>query len=138
MLRRLARFAVIAVIPLTLAITSVPASANPAAATIHVFEQAQLLTSLDVDLTVAYSCDPALQPGVTSIAGLLRQAPSTISPAFVFPLTCDGTKQQVVVTFVGPFSAGDAVAEVGIGFFGCTSLPIVCDAFEAVQVNVRA
>ena len=119
MMRRLARRALVAAVPLitlpVLALAAAPgtALASTPAATIQFHNQAQLQPDGSILVTLDYSCSPAFF-GSTGDLGVDAEQPGTFGTAFT-TANCDGRKHTVTLDVApGPFTPGTAsvIAEV--------------------------
>jgi hypothetical protein len=110
MTRTFLRLALIVAMPVSLALSSVPASAAAPSATVVISPTAQLQPLGTALLTIDYQCQPGFFGGVALLETELEQ-PGTFGFSFTINMTCDDQKHRVAFNNApGPFSPGSASA----------------------------
>jgi hypothetical protein len=95
---------------LLLALATGPASATATNAKISIANQATLLTSGDVVVTVTYTCAPGLANDTTGMVVVDLQQGTLPFSAGDGPATCDNRQHTANIDVLGPFSQGTANA----------------------------
>jgi hypothetical protein len=110
MTRTFLRLALIVAMPVSLALSSVPASAAAPSATVVISPTAQLQPLGSALLTIDYQCQPGFFGGGAFLETELEQ-PGTFGFSITFNMTCDDQKHRATFdNLPGPFKPGSASA----------------------------